>query len=67
MKPNFETMTRQELKAYVLIHREDVEALNVLMSRRSPDEQATWYNFTDNKEVTQAILQQKINQEINTQ
>ena len=64
MKPNFKSMTRQELKAYVLKHREDIEALNVLISRRSPDEEATWYNFADNKQVTEAILQQKINQQI---
>ncbi len=64
MKPNFETMTRQELKAYVLKHRDDQEALNILMSRRSPDNEATWYDFADNQEVSQDILKRKINQEI---
>lgn len=36
MKPNFEEMTNDELRAYALQHRsdEDLEALRVLFSRR---------------------------------
>ena len=64
MKPNFESMTRQELKAYVLKNRDDQEALNILMGRRSPDNEATWYDFADNQEVSQDLLKRKINQEI---
>ncbi len=64
MKPNFKTMSRKELKAYVLQHRDDKEALQALMSRRSPDSEATWYNFADNQEVSKEILRQKINNEI---
>jgi hypothetical protein len=43
MKPNFETMSTAELTAYVKIHRDNLEAIDALVSRRSPDEEATWY------------------------
>lgn len=32
-KPNFEKMTKAELRAYVLEHRNDIEAFHVLMSK----------------------------------
>ncbi|MCU0568162.1 MAG: hypothetical protein MUF49_16385 [Oculatellaceae cyanobacterium Prado106] len=34
MKPNFEEISRKELIAYVLAHREDEQAFGVLMNRR---------------------------------
>jgi len=43
MQPNFEEMTNAELRAYALAHRDDIEPLRVLYSRRSPDSEATWY------------------------
>ncbi len=43
MRPNFEEMTNAELRAYALAHRDDIEPLRVLYSRRSPDSEATWY------------------------
>ncbi|MEA5511397.1 hypothetical protein VB715_16605 [Crocosphaera sp. UHCC 0190] len=43
MKPNFEEMTNKELIAYALAHRDDLEALQMLYQRRTPDEEATWY------------------------
>ena len=44
MKTNFEEMSRSELKAYVLSHRDDDEAIRVFFGRRNPsDSQATWY------------------------
>ncbi|MGB7439514.1 MAG: hypothetical protein WA919_00470 [Coleofasciculaceae cyanobacterium] len=44
MKPNFDKMSKTELKAYVLSHRDDDEAIRVLFSRRNPpDSEATWY------------------------
>ena len=58
MKANFEDMTRKELKAYVLAHRDDVEALRSLFSRRSPDETATWYS-SDSLDEIEGILKQK--------
>jgi hypothetical protein len=50
VKPNFKEISRQELIAYVLQHRDDEEAFEVLLSRRSPDSEATWYNFPNNDE-----------------
>ncbi|MCL1470435.1 DUF6887 family protein [Argonema antarcticum] len=44
MKPKFEQMTKAELKAYVLAHRDDDEAIRALFSRRNPpDSEATIY------------------------
>lgn len=43
MKPNFEKMSKAELKAYVLAHRDDDEAIRALFSRRTPDSEATIY------------------------
>ncbi len=43
MRPNFEEMTNAELRAYALAHRDDIEPLRVLYTRRSPDSEATWY------------------------
>jgi len=36
MKPNFEAMSKAELKAYVLSHRDDDEAIRVFFGRRNP-------------------------------
>lgn len=44
MKPNFDEMSKAELKAYILSHRDDDEAICVLFNRRNPpDSEATWY------------------------
>ncbi|MDY6803142.1 MAG: hypothetical protein SXA11_04960 [Cyanobacteriota bacterium] len=43
MKPNFDRMTTKELTAYLLSHRDDVEAVSALVSRRTPDDRATIY------------------------
>ncbi|MCC3421447.1 MAG: hypothetical protein JGK28_27010 [Microcoleus sp. PH2017_07_MST_O_A] len=44
MKPNFDEMSRSELKAYVLSHRDDDEAIRIFFGRRNPpDSKATWY------------------------
>lgn len=34
-KPNFNKMTRQELRSYILIHRGDDDAIEVLINRRN--------------------------------
>ena len=63
MKPNFNSMTKSELKAYVLAHRDDDEAFQALISRRSPDETATWYS-SENLEEMQEIFKRRINGEL---
>ncbi|MBD1844173.1 hypothetical protein H6F89_12340 [Cyanobacteria bacterium FACHB-63] len=68
MKPDFSKMSRQELKEYVLSHREDVEALDALHERRIPDAEAIWFNApTSVEEVQQQFerFQQMQNQREN--
>ncbi|NES23564.1 MAG: hypothetical protein F6K41_32760 [Symploca sp. SIO3E6] len=36
MKPDFSKMTRQELRAYILVNREDDEAIEALIRRGNP-------------------------------
>ena len=69
MKPNFAEMSTKELRAYVLAHREDVEALEVLFSRRTPDSEAIIYPsmFTEdgkpieeNKRIIEEAIAQRI-------
>ena len=42
-KPNFEEMTQKELIAYMLEHRDENEALRVLMDRAHADTDAEFY------------------------
>ena len=61
MKPNFGQMSKADLRAYVLQHREDDEALRALMSRRDPN--AIRYNFPSTKEglrQTAEVIRRKI-------
>jgi hypothetical protein len=37
MKPDFSKMNRQELRAYVLAHREDDDAIEALIKRGNPN------------------------------
>ena len=61
MKSNFETMSKAELRAYVLEHKEDKEALRALMSRRDPN--SIKYNFPNTEEgrqQTKEVIKRKI-------
>ena len=40
---SYDKMSFSELRAYVLAHRDDDEAVRALFDRRSPDETAIWY------------------------
>ena len=70
MKPNFDEMSRAELKAYVLSHRDDDEAIRVFFSRRNPpDSQATWYGpmctpegvpIEDNIRIAEEAIKQRV-------
>ncbi len=65
IKQNFEAMSKAELRAYVLEHRGDMEALRSLMSRRSPN--AVRYNFPnteEGREQIKEVIKQKIKGEI---
>ena len=73
MKPNFEEMSRAELKAYVLSHRDDDEAIRVFFGRRNPpDSQATWYGpmctpegvpIEDNIRIAEEAIRQKVDRD----
>ena len=63
MKPDFEKMTRPELRAYVLEHRDDLEALRVLM-HRDRNGNKTWYQFpytAAGDQQVDELLRHKIN------
>lgn len=60
-KPNFEAMSKEDLRAYVLAHREDDEAIRELFSRRNPN--SVVYT-TNDPEETKEILRKKIAGEI---
>lgn len=45
MKPNFQAMSRSELRTYVLRHRQDQEAFNALMDKvHAENPNPTWHN-----------------------
>lgn len=37
---DYDAMTHQELRAYILQHRDDVDAIEAFFARRSPDSEA---------------------------
>lgn len=43
MKPNYDEMTKAELRAYILEHRDDSDAIEAFFIRRSPDTAATLF------------------------
>ncbi len=57
-KPNFEAMSKEDLRAYVLAHREDDEAIRALFSRRDPNK--PFYSYDLSPEETQEIIRRKI-------
>jgi hypothetical protein len=60
-KSDFNQMSRQELRAYVLAHRDDDEAIEALIKRGNPDSPV--YSFPQTEEDLKAmgeILQKKL-------
>ena len=47
IKSDFNAMSKQELKAYVLRHRDDLDALEALFSRRSPNSRVVRFPFAN--------------------
>jgi len=60
-KPDFKAMSKEDLRAYVLAHREDDEAIRELFGRRSPN--SVVYTTNDPEEIKE-ILRKKIAGEI---
>jgi hypothetical protein len=48
MKPNYDAMSWAELRAYIVEHRDDLDALDAMYARRSPDTEATWFSPPQN-------------------
>jgi hypothetical protein len=59
MKPNFDTISTTELRAYLLAHREDDEAFYKLVDRLEESEQTELYPYPDTPENV-AIMEQAI-------
>jgi len=53
MKPIFEKMSREELRDYVLAHRDDLEALDALVNRQKPDSERIVFHPPKTKEEEQ--------------
>jgi hypothetical protein len=47
MKPNFQAMSKAELRAYVLEHRNDAEAFHALADRITANPNLKWYTPDD--------------------
>ena len=62
MKPNFNKMSKPELRAYVLAHRDDLQALDALYNRRTPDSEAVWFQVPQSpeEEIQQFELFQRL-------
>ena len=58
MQPNFEAMTNEELRAYALAHRSELEPLRILFERRTPDSEAIWFHPPNSKEEEQQQFEQ---------
>jgi hypothetical protein len=67
MKPNFKEMPWAELRAYVVAHRDDDEAIEIFRSRCKAPPGSTPYNFPNTEEgrkQMEEVFRRKINGEI---
>jgi hypothetical protein len=61
MKPDFSRMTREDLRAYVLAHRDDDDAIEALIKRRNPNSPKHRFPQTDEDLVEmEKLLKQKL-------
>jgi hypothetical protein len=59
-KPDFSQMSRKELKAYVLVNREDDDAIKELIKRPAPNARTYPYPQTEaDLQEMQALFQRK--------
>jgi hypothetical protein len=56
MKPNFDEMTKSELRTYVLEHREDLDAIEALFSLHS-DSETMLFHLPNNEEEWQQQME----------
>jgi hypothetical protein len=55
MKPNFQVMTKAELRTYVLTHREDQGAFQALADRINANPDPQWYQPEDCDRISELI------------
>ncbi len=61
-KPNFSSMTREQLRSYILEHRDDDDAIEALINQGNPNSQTYRFPQTDDDlHEMEAILKQKLN------
>lgn len=63
MKPDFKSMSKSELRAYVLEHREDQEAFYEFMDRLNANRSVKTYpcpNTPENEEIMRKAIQEKL-------
>lgn len=71
MKPNFTEMNTPDLRAYVLENRDDLEAIRILFSRRTPNSKSFPPLYKDgipieeNIQIMEEAIKQRIEQENN--
>ena len=53
MKLNFDDMSKAELRAYVLQHRDDLDAIEALFNRRNPNSEAIVFHPPQSKDEEQ--------------
>jgi hypothetical protein len=56
MKPDFNAMTKAELRSYVLTHREDRDAFEALADRIYANPNPQWYQPEDTERITDVLL-----------
>jgi hypothetical protein len=60
-KPDFSKMTRQELRAYILTHREDDRAIEAFINRSNPDSPTYPFPQTDEDfKAMEEVLKRKL-------
>jgi uncharacterized coiled-coil protein SlyX len=57
MKPNFQAMTIQELKAYLVEHRNDTEAFHTLMDKIKTGDNLNFYEMADVSRFPELLAQ----------
>jgi hypothetical protein len=61
MKPDFNVMTKAELRSYVLSHREDQEAFQVLADRLYANPSPQWHRPEETQKIIDILLSTKPN------
>jgi hypothetical protein len=55
MKPDFQAMTKSELKKYVIQHRTDDDAFHALMDKVNAEPNPVWYTIDDLDRLAEII------------